>query len=329
MPEPSRGPLHTRPRQQQPDGARAEPTLPDGTILVVGEALVDVIHDGKTSTEHPGGSPANVALGLARLGASTAFLTAIAHDPRGAAIASRLGRAGVTILPESWYLARTATAEAEIQADGSARYVFDIEWALPPDLTLPAVRHIHIGSISAFMEPGAHQVERLVRTLREKGATVSFDPNIRPALVGARPDALDRFERLAALAHLVKLSDEDAAFLYPDLAPAQALRTIALLGPIAALTKGADGSILFAGCDVVELPPIPTTVSDTVGAGDSYMSALLWALLHRGVLQLEPHDDRELAAAGRFAARAAAITVSRRGCEPPTADEMSDERIPV
>ncbi|WP_334171220.1 carbohydrate kinase family protein [Sinomonas sp.] len=297
-------------------------TRPD-EVLVVGEALVDIIPCAHGTEEHPGGSPANVALGLARLGAPTSFLTAIARDPRGEAIASRLGADNVRLLPESWSAVRTATAEAEIRADGSAAYSFDIEWALPENIELPAARHLHIGSISAFLHPGADRVQQIARTLREAGATVSLDPNIRPALTGDPEPAQMRFQRLAALAHLVKLSDEDAAFLYPDLAPTQAVRAIGLLGPVVALTRGQAGSLLYAGRDIIEVGPVPTAVSDTVGAGDSYMSALLWALLRRIGWPFEPGDDHELAAAGAFAAAAAAITVSRRGAQPPTLHEIN------
>jgi fructokinase len=301
---------------------RLVPARP-GEILVVGEALVDVIRHGEGSAEHPGGSPANVALGLARLGAPTSFLTAIGRDQRGAAIGSRLAGAGVRLLPESWALARTATAMAEIQADGSAAYSFDIDWRLPEEIELPAARHIHLGSLSAFLEPGADQVERIATTLREAGATVSLDPNIRPALTPDRDSARLRFQRLAALAHLVKLSDEDAAFLYPDMETVEVVRAIGLFGPVVALTRGRAGSILYAGGDIVEIAPVPTAVTDTVGAGDSYMSALLWALLSRARWQLEPEDDREVAAAGAFAAAAAAITVSRAGAQPPALAEMA------
>ncbi len=160
-------------------------------------------------------------------------------------------------------------------------------------------------------------------------ATVSFDPNIRPALVGDQDSALGRFERLASLADLVKLSDEDAAFLYPDLSPKEAANVVATLGPIVAVTKGANGSVLTAGAGTVEIKAVTAPVSDTVGAGDSYMSALLWALLVTRRTRVRPITNKELAQAGAFAAKAAAITVGRPGAEPPTLYEVEGRRLPT
>lgn len=290
-------------------------------ILVVGEALTDIIRTPFGEREHPGGSPANVALGLARLGVPTFFLTAIGRDRRGQAIASKLAASGVELMPESWSLPQTSTAAAEIAHDGAAAYTFDVSWELPEEVQLPSVRHLHIGSISAFLDPGAGRVEELVLAL-SASATVSFDPNIRPALLRDRDSALSRFERLASLVDLVKLSDEDAAFLYPDRRAEEAAKTVAALGPTVAVTKGAHGSFLVAGTEAIEIEPIAVSVSDTVGAGDSYMSALLWALLSTEKERQAPPTGRELAKAGTFAAKAAAITVGHHGAEPPTLAEV-------
>ncbi|MEA5457246.1 carbohydrate kinase [Sinomonas sp. JGH33] len=297
-------------------------TAPGPRVLVVGEALTDIIQTSGGSREHPGGSPANVALGLARLGVPTSFLTALGRDARGEAIASRLTQSGVAVLPESWSLEATSTAAAAIQDDGAAHYTFDIAWTLPVDVDLPAAGHVHIGSIAAFLTPGAERVEEIVAALAPN-ATVSFDPNIRPALVGDPDDARARFERLAARADVVKLSDEDAAYLYPGLSTREAARAIAELGTrVVAVTAGAQGSMLVLGGDVVEVAPVVTSVADTVGAGDSYMSALLRALLDAGHPRLVPGTRDDLASAGSFAARAAAVTVSRAGAEPPTLEEV-------
>jgi fructokinase len=287
------------------------------SVLVIGEALTDIICTRDGRLEHPGGSPANVALGLARRGVPTSFLTALGRDARGEAIASRLARAGVDLLPESWSLASTSTACAEITDDGAAHYEFDLAWELPAEVALPAADHVHVGSVAAFLAPGADRVEELVRGLHGV-ASVSFDPNIRPALVGPPSQARERFERLAALADVVKLSDEDAQYLYPRLEVGEAAGAILALGPhIVALTLGARGSLLVSDSGSVEVEPVQTTVVDTVGAGDSYMSALLHALLAADRPRLEPADRVDLAAAGAYAARAAAITVSRPGAEPP------------
>ncbi|SEH57103.1 MULTISPECIES: carbohydrate kinase [unclassified Leifsonia] len=290
-------------------------------MLVAGEALTDVIRAGQNETEHPGGSPANVALGLARLDTATRFLTALGRDQRGARIASWLGAAGVEILPESWSLTQTSIAQATIGRDGAAEYAFDIDWRLPSPVRVPAVHHLHIGSISAFLDPGADQIEHLVQDMPAQ-ATVSFDPNVRPDLIGDPEAARTRFHRLAARADIVKLSDEDAAYLYPGTAPDAVAVALAEQGGIGALTMGAAGSLLAAGNHLVHIEPIPTIVADTIGAGDSYMAAMLHQLLTAGH---HPHaiTPSQLREVGEFAARAAAITVSRSGAQPPTASELT------
>ncbi|MEY9852840.1 fructokinase [Leifsonia sp. EB41] len=299
-----------------------DPSAEPLRVLVAGEALIDVIHLDGTTREHPGGSPANVALGLARLGVATSFLTALGRDARGEAIAARLGEAGVALLPESWSLPTTSSAAASIGADGSATYEFDIHWQLPHRIDLPPVRHLHIGSISAFLAPGSDRIEQLADEVHP-GATVSFDPNIRADLVGDRAAAVARFERLAKLADIVKLSDEDALFLYPDLSVDEAARAIASTGALVAVTQGSAGSILTAGDSTVAIEPIAVRVTDTVGAGDSYMAALLAWFLGSGTDPARDRTRAELASAGGYAARAAAITVSRAGAEPPTSSELA------
>lgn len=295
---------------------------PTGPVLVAGEALIDVIHDGNDFKEHPGGSPANVAVGLARLGTKTAFLTALGRDERGAMIDSRLEDAGVELLPESWTLQATSSVQATIGPDGSAEYVFDVDWRLPEVVRLPEIRHLHVGSISAFINPGADQIEELIHGLHEN-QTVSFDPNVRADLVGDPAAARARFQRLTRRANVVKLSDEDAAFLYPAATPEEVVHAIANHGAVVALTKGAAGSLLAAGQFMVEIGAIRVPVADTVGAGDSYMAALLHHLLELNRPGLRPSSSEDLVAAGSFAARAAAITVSRIGAEPPTARELA------
>ncbi|GAA4156672.1 PfkB family carbohydrate kinase [Leifsonia shinshuensis] len=299
----------------------ATTTTATAPVLVAGEALIDVIRSADGTREHPGGSPANVALGLARLGVPTAFLTALGRDARGDTIAERLVRDGVDILPESWLLPATSSAVAAIQPDGSARYAFDIAWTLAERIELPAMRHVHVGSISAFLAPGADRIEHLVLTA-DADVTVSVDPNIRADLVGDPRAARDRFERLAARADLIKLSDEDALFLYPDRSDTETAAALAAHGAVVAVTRGAAGSLLVSGDAVAEVPPITVVVADTVGAGDSYMAALLAWFLTSGELRRRPRSAAELADAGAFAARAAAITVSRAGAEPPRTAEL-------
>lgn len=289
------------------------------SVLVVGEALTDIIAQGGDVREVPGGSPANVALGLSRLDTPTELLTAVGKDARGQAITERLEAAGVSLMPQSWSQEASSSAEATLRPDGSAEYTFRIRWHLPDNVRVPAVSHLHVGSIATFLAPGADQVEALIEA-RRPGTTVSYDPNIRPALVGDPDAARSRFEQLCRSCDVVKLSDEDAEFLYPVRTPEEVAESIGAVVPIVVVTLGAEGSLLRHVGVTTRVPATATTVADTVGAGDSYMAALLWSLL--GEPGCPAVDAAAVERAAQAASRAAAITVSRVGAEPPTTAEL-------
>lgn len=298
----------------------------DRAVLVVGESLIDVVLDTDGArTERVGGSPANVALGLARQGVAVRLVTALGPDARGERIAAHLRADGVRIDEASFSLARTSTALAEVAHDGAATYAFDIDWTLAPgDARLGAAAALHIGSIGAFLEPGASEVEALARDAGD--AIVTFDPNVRPALLGPRVDALARFERLCALADLVKLSDEDASWLYPDRPGAQVLEHLRALGAaIAVLTRGGEGAIALGPAGVAEVVAPRVTVRDTIGAGDTFTATLVRLLVEDPAL-LRREEPAPLAAALRTAATAAAITVSRAGADLPTRADIDGAR---
>jgi len=152
---------------------------------------------------------------------------------------------------------------------------------------------------------------------------VTYDPNIRPALLGSQFEAKTIFEELVPFTEVVKLSDEDALWLYPKLSlPDISQRILDLGAGLVAVTRGAEGSLLTTAGAQVEVPPVTAEVADTIGAGDSYMSALVYGLLMRGADGLAPSVLESL---GRMASRAAAITVSRPGANPPTAEELQAE----
>lgn len=298
------------------------------TALVIGEALIDIVRSpGAThAVEAPGGSPMNVAITLARLGVATAFATALGDDERGQRIREHLAASGVTEIRGSRPLARTSSAEATLREDGSASYRFDITW--DPDLSgLPTADLVHAGSIGLLLEPGASAVgDALVEAAAR--SLVSLDPNIRPALLGSHASARTTIEDLAAHADVVKLSDEDAAWLYPGRDPQEVVSHVLSLGPsLAVVTLGAAGSLLASATDRVHVPAPETRVADTIGAGDSYMGALVHQLLERGGaarLRTGPAlDGPALSAVGSFAAAVAAVTVSRRGANPPRLEELA------
>ncbi|QCQ17545.1 carbohydrate kinase family protein [Microbacterium sp. RG1] len=293
-----------------------------GEVLVVGESVIDIVRSPeRDETEVVGGSPANVALGLARQGVSVDFHTALARDARGERIAAHLAAAGVDVAEASWSLPVTSSALAEIGSDGAARYTFDVSWHLPVPPRSTSASVVHVGSVAAFLEPGASTVER---ALEGRGAdvAVTFDPNIREALVPDHASALARFERLAAMSDVVKLSDEDAEWLYPGAGEESVARRLLVMGPrLVAVTRGGAGA-LIAGGDIMRSIVAPAvTVRDTVGAGDTFMAALIAQLLWHPQLLAAPTTEL-LDAVGRYTVTAAAITVQRVGADLPTAAEI-------
>jgi len=295
-------------------------------VLVVGEALIDVVSSGSRRVEHPGGSPANVAFGLARLGVSTGLLTAIADDAWGRSIEDHLSGDGVVILPGSRSLARTGSATATIAPDGSAHYDFDISWDLAPQAPAALPKILHAGSIATFLEPGARKVKSLLEQAHGHCLN-TYDPNIRPALLGSQRQALGTFEDLVGLTDVVKLSDEDALWLYPGKSLDETAAHVLGLGArLTVITQGAEGSLLSTPGVDVQVPAAKTTVADTIGAGDSYMSALIFGLLSREKEGFS-RDEKGftpgvLEKIGRGAAAAAAITVQRPGANPPSLAEL-------
>ena len=288
-------------------------------VIVIGEALVDVVASAEGAVEHPGGSPSNVAYGLGLLGIRTALLTSIGDDDRGRAIEAHLQRAGVALLPGSRTPGRTASATATLAADGSATYDFDIRWELPAVAPASLPKVLHTGSIATFLAPGAAAVRTLLEQAHRE-CVVTYDPNIRPALLGSQAEARTIFEELVPLTDVVKLSDEDARWLYPDLQLEDAAARILGLGAgLTVVTRGSEGSLLATADLQLTVPAVRSAVADTIGAGDSYMAALIYGLLARGTDGLAPAVLETL---GRTASKAAAITVRRPGANPPTAAEL-------
>ena len=218
--------------------------------------------------------------------------TALGHDARGERIAAHLTASGVRIDPSSWSLPRTSTASAHIGPDGSAEYDFDLDWRLPAPPVLAGEQVVHVGSVAAFLEPGATTLEEFLTHVSHH-VQVTFDPNIRPALVGDHAAAVDRVERVARMASVVKLSDEDAEWLYPGEPIDRILdRFLGLGADTVAITLGAAGAALASQAARTRLPAPAVQVADTVGAGDTFMAALIDAIRTQPATAL---DETELA----------------------------------
>ncbi|WP_458319429.1 carbohydrate kinase family protein [Mycolicibacterium brisbanense] len=297
--------------------------------LVIGEALVDIVkRGGAITSEHVGGSPLNVALGLARLGRDVDFLTHIADDPHGRRIAEYAKAVGVDLVSGSMSAKRTPTAQVTLK-NGSPSYTFDLEWQLSgtPEVGPPLVAHT--GSIATVLEPGCRAVAALLDAYH-LSATITFDPNVRPALITDDDAARGRIERLVEHADIVKVSDEDLRWIDKRSSPEKIARAWLAMGPsIVAVTVGSEGAFALCAAGMVRVPAHSVEVVDTVGAGDAFMAGLIDALWDQGLLGADKR--RELHAiscdvledAVVRASRAAAWTVARAGADLPDRNALA------
>jgi fructokinase len=292
--------------------------------LVIGEALIDIVErEGHVLGEHVGGSPLNVAVGLGRLDRGVDFLTHIADDERGRRIVDYVQASGVELVRGSISAARTPTAAASIDENGAATYTFDIDWQLSgtPEVAPPLVAHT--GSIAGFLDPGCLATAALLDAYR-LAATITFDPNVRPALISDREQAIARIDRLLEKADVVKASDEDLQWIDPTRTPEQIATAWQALGPsIVAVTMGGQGAFAICSAGTVHVEARQVEVIDTVGAGDSFMTGLIDALWSLNLLggdrraDLARIDVDTLDGVLRAATLASAVTVARAGADLP------------
>lgn len=302
-------------------------------VLVVGESLIDIVHraDG-TIEEHPGGSPLNVAIGLARLGHAVDYATQFGADAYGALIRVHLAKEQLLRLtPHSGDAQHTSTAVATLDATGAATYEFDLTWDVGHAIDRAPVGHLHTGSIAAILAPGDADVFAAVERAAATG-TVSYDPNARPTLMGDPVVARAQLERFIAAADVVKGSDEDVAWLYEGADLDEILTRWGRFGAsLVCVTRGKHGSrtLVVGTGERVDIPAGQTVVVDTVGAGDSFTAGLVSGLLDAGLLGSASARERLRAArlvdvhpALVRATSCAEVTVARAGANPPTRFEL-------
>jgi fructokinase len=301
-------------------------------FIVVGEALVDLVgqRGGRTLAAHPGGSPANVALGLGRLGVPVTLKTRLGRDSFGEMIRGHLEASGVRVDGGPGEGVSTSLAIATLAA-GIASYDFRIEWDVGNLSPLPVeTRCLHTGSLATALAPGKDSVVDLIQREHERGrVTISYDPNVRPALLGEPARARPDIERLVTLSDVVKVSDEDLRWLYPDRSDEEVAQDWLALGPaLVVVTRGGAGVYAVAADVELRRDAVPIDLVDTVGAGDSFTSGLLDGL-HRADLvgaarrdALAGIDRATLESVVKEAALIAAITCSRPGADPPTRAEL-------
>jgi fructokinase len=311
----------------------------DSVVAVAGEVITDLVPAGEDGVFRaaPGGSPANVAVGLARLDVPARMLARLSDDVLGRRLRAHLAGNRVDLsyagaAPESSSLAIVA-----LQPDGSAAYDFrvdgtaDWQWT-DGELTtaLEGAVALHVGSLGLTTPPGGAVLRRLAARATAT-ATVSFDPNVRHLLMGPPAEVLGVVHELLAVADVVKASDEDIGWLVPESSPEEVAASWLRHGPaLVVVTRGAEGAVAAGRTSgAVRRPGVPVDVVDTVGAGDSFMSALLAGLARRDLLGVDRRDALRAMSADDVgslldeAVEASAITCSRPGADPPYTRELA------
>lgn len=304
-------------------------------ITVIGETIIDLVHTGGKSFEaHPGGSPLNVAVGLARLDRPTAMMARLSGDAFGRILRDHAESNGVDLAAAVDATQPATLAVVTLDEAGRATYDFylegtaDWQWTDAELAAIPADTEIlHTGSLAAWTEPGADRIAALVEKIRA-GVLISYDPNMRPKLLGTPDRVRPLADRSVAAAHLVKASDEDVQWLYPGESIDDVVQRWLAAGPdLVVITRGAAGASAFTrtGIDVTR-PGIPIQMVDTVGAGDAFTAGMLDAVTARGLgrpAALAAITEPRLIEILDHAILAAAITCERPGADPPTASVLS------
>jgi fructokinase len=298
------------------------------SIWVCGEVLIDLIPgaDG-VRVAHVGGGPANTAKALARLGHDVHFIDGISSDQYGQMSRKELLDDEVKLDLALKSDKPTCTAEVTLAADGGASYVFTIDgtatfdfsdsWLPDPSRYKPQV--LHIGTLVTIIEPASSVLYDWAIKVNEF-APIVFDPNVRPSVVGDRVRYVAAVEKWAAISSVIKLSDDDVKWLYPDQSfESVAQRWIAQGASVVVITRGSDGLIGITHAGSTEVPGVKIEVADTVGAGDTVGAILVEAMAEKG---LENLTGEVLKATLHRAAVAAGITCSRKGAQPPYKHEL-------
>ncbi len=314
-------------------------------IVVIGEALIDLISKGNTGSYQAvvGGANANVALALAVREEKQIFLGRISSDGFGQQIRNHLAKGGVNLDYSVSAKEQTTLAVATIDDAGVASYSFytkdTADWGWTKE-ELPALsklseldaKAVQYGCLGMAIGPGNKVIEAwLSQIFATDAITLSHDLNIRPALGFDRVTERNRVEKLNQISHIIKASDADIEWLY-DLSPGSSLDSIATewsKGKLVIVTKGSAGVSLYRDGNKIDVPGQKVELVDTVGAGDTFMASFLAELNFRGALGSNPASklldlsDEQLIEVARISNAAAAIVCERTGCQPPTKQEIA------
>lgn len=309
------------------------------SVLVIGEALIDVVHGIYGGIKNiPGGSPANTAVALARLGVKTFMKARTSKDNFGIEIRNYLTNQNINLDYSLIVEEPSSVIDAIIQKDGTPKYeavlsgAADFGWTteeLKKDFDND-IKIIHLGSLTSYIEPGASNVEKWFSHLRESGKyLLTFDPNIRHPLDGQTETAVrNRAKILTSLAHVVKASDEDLRWINPDKSPQDSALEIIKSGALlVVVTLGKDGAFAInREEEFIEVSTPEINVTDTIGAGDTFAAALITQILEKQIFDetsLSKLNKTELAQILSNSALTASITCSRQGANPPHRHEVT------
>ena len=309
------------------------------SVLVIGEALVDVVHGINGEIKNiPGGSPANTAVALSRLGTKTYMKARTSSDQFGTEIRNYLTNQNVNLDYSLVVDSPSSVIDALIQKDGSAKYEANLNGAADFGWTVTELNQeidrdiqiVQLGSLTSYIEPGATNVEKWFTQLRQSNRfLLTFDPNIRHPLDGQNAeDVRKRAKKLASLSHVVKASDEDLNWIFSSNSPKDSAVNIIESGAsLVVVTLGKNGAFAVnKNHEIVEVLAKEIDVIDTIGAGDTFAAALLTQLLEKAWINenaLKKLNSADLTRILTNCTLAATITCSRQGANPPHRHEVT------
>jgi fructokinase len=295
-------------------------------MWVCGEVLVDLLpsSDGGERVAVIGGGPANTAKALARLGHQVEFIDGISTDHYGKSAQEELRKDGVGLSLSKIIDKPTCQAIVSLDENSSARYEFLIEETATFDFSrswlpegFPSV--LHIGTLATVIQPGASELFEWAKKISER-VPIVFDPNVRPAVLSESAEYRRVVEKWVGISSVVKVSEDDIAWLYPAKSEEDVAREwLALGAELVVVTRGADGMVGITKSDVISVPGVAVSVIDTVGAGDTVGAISVEGVVKYGVSGL---TGERLKSVLQRAAKAASITVARQGAQPPFSHEL-------
>jgi fructokinase len=296
-------------------------------VWVAGEVLIDLIPNGDQYFAVVGGGPANTAKALANLGVKTHFIDGVSTDNYGQMAKAELLSANVLLDYAKYSTKPTCTAKVKLSKSGIASYEFVIEgtatfdfsdlWLPDPQSLKPSL--LHIGTLATIIEPGASVLFKWAQSVAQVSLIV-FDPNIRPAVLRNRDDYVKKVEKWLSISSAVKVSDEDLNWLYPGKAIVKVVNEWLEVGvQLVVVTLGDKGIVAYRKNEQISVDAIKVDVADTVGAGDTVGAILVEAIVNIGLDKL---TGEVLETMLNRASKAAAITVSRTGANPPSKGEI-------